>query len=1010
MSLVSSLAAFGLRQLLGDGIENVGQAVIGLFRDHSQTLPKAIQRAQERTWQALAVALAGDGLLDRVRVFFASGDDKGVREQIATFLRGTSNSFAGSPAAFRDACLDELRRLRKAKLTLDEAEIARQAAGFRRHADSQGLVDEARRTVEEVAATLSHDYPNLAKLLRTPTPAGPPLLAAAFSYFFRREVETDEELAHGLFFDGLRQLTASQAKAFAEVGKALTTLGDRFEQLERIEGVAVQTHGAVLSLQAEMQRLTCLHLADAGEIRSLLEQVQQHLAHLGMQQGEVRPQHSFSIRGDDERRAVKVLLERFRRLPGEEQRQVPALLNGLGKLQVGAGDFGGASQTFHEVVRNLADPAGLAEGFFNAYRAALEERKWDAALEAIRQAASLDPGRFAPFPLHRYQPRRILGAGGFGTAVLCLDRHFDEEVVVKILHATDLAEVFREARVLRKLSHPAVISVRDCEYADPAGQARPYIVMDYFAGVSLEAFVREHGPLPVLDLLGIARPVAEGMRAAHFRGVFHRDLKPENILVRKEGADWVVKVVDFGLALRRQAEETVLGRSVAGTVQYAHPEQLGRLPGVKVGPYSDVYAYGKTCCYALFRTTEPRRRQWASIPEALADLLEKCIEHELELRLPDFGRVLEVLESLDPGRAFLREQGVEVGAVEREEPCQDDQPRPQEVEEQQAPALPEPVPSRLAEARECLSRAKALRDVDLKQAINEATEAIRLEPSFAEAYAWRGEVYEKEGDTDAAIADWVEAVRLDVKLDEAVIPSLVLAYSRRGGQLESYGDYQQAIHDYTEVIRRDPTLAEEFRPRLAKAYASRGHAVNDDSLMGHDFDTPIECFTEAALLEPKWTEDLVAAYIDRADDLARESCFEDALADYNEALRLDSGLAKDGDFCMKRARAAAGEADQEDEEDEEDIDDDDCDEFPEEDFEEDSNGDGDCREALHNAATALDDQDLEGAEDWLSRYEELREDGRREPIGGDKRCRRLRALIRKEEAKYDSGVDLTDDE
>ena len=95
------------------------------------------------------------------------------------------------------------------------------------------------------------------------------------------------------------------------------------------------------------------------------------------------------------------------------------------------GDFAGATHTFGEVVQAVADPAGQAEAFGNAYRAALEQRKWDQALEAIRQSATLDPQRFAPFPLHRYEPRRILGAGGFGTAILCHDGNLNEDVVIK---------------------------------------------------------------------------------------------------------------------------------------------------------------------------------------------------------------------------------------------------------------------------------------------------------------------------------------------------------------------------------------------------------------------------------------------------------------------------------------------------------------------------------------------------------------------------------------------------
>ena len=272
MSLLSQLVGFGLRQVIGDAGDDAA-AVVALverrFRDHSRALPDALDRAHRRAWQALGVALAGDGLLDRVKVFFASGDDKGVREQVQLFLKGNAVALDGAPADFRRDCLDELKRLRASGLLSaaagSPAEVARQVAGFRRHADPQGLVEESRRAVAGVADALAERYPKLSRLLRAPTPAGPPLLAAAFCYFFRREVETDDELAHGLFFDGLRQLSASQAKAFGEVGKALAALGGQFdalfEQMDRVKAavvethaVAVATHGAVLDMQAEVQR------------------------------------------------------------------------------------------------------------------------------------------------------------------------------------------------------------------------------------------------------------------------------------------------------------------------------------------------------------------------------------------------------------------------------------------------------------------------------------------------------------------------------------------------------------------------------------------------------------------------------------------------------------------------------------------------------------------------------------------------------------------------------------
>src|SRR5471032_45912 len=116
MSLVTQLAGFALRQVIGGYGDNVVE-VVGVveqhFRDHSRTLPKALDHAHQRAWQALGVALAGDGLLDRVKVFFASGDDKGVREQVQLFLDGNAVSFDGTPADFRRDCLDELKRLRK---------------------------------------------------------------------------------------------------------------------------------------------------------------------------------------------------------------------------------------------------------------------------------------------------------------------------------------------------------------------------------------------------------------------------------------------------------------------------------------------------------------------------------------------------------------------------------------------------------------------------------------------------------------------------------------------------------------------------------------------------------------------------------------------------------------------------------------------------------------------------------------------------------------------------------
>ncbi|HBI46353.1 MAG TPA: hypothetical protein DDY78_26405, partial [Planctomycetales bacterium] len=98
MSPITQLVGFGLRQVIGDYADSAVQIAVVIeqrFRDHSTTLPKALNHAHNRAWQSLGVALAGDGLLDRVKVFFASGDDKGVREQVQLFLDGNAVSFDG---------------------------------------------------------------------------------------------------------------------------------------------------------------------------------------------------------------------------------------------------------------------------------------------------------------------------------------------------------------------------------------------------------------------------------------------------------------------------------------------------------------------------------------------------------------------------------------------------------------------------------------------------------------------------------------------------------------------------------------------------------------------------------------------------------------------------------------------------------------------------------------------------------------------------------------------------
>jgi formylglycine-generating enzyme required for sulfatase activity/tRNA A-37 threonylcarbamoyl transferase component Bud32 len=687
MHASAELFAYGLRQVIdvspevlenlaemaGQVAESAGTAgkIIALLRkrltDHGETLPRALAGANDRAWQAVAVALAGRGFLTRVKEFFTGTTPKVIHEQVEGFLARNADSFPGTSDEFRRSCLAELHQARKCGLLsadrLDPDATARQAAAYQGLADPQGLVAGARQAAAAVADALPADYPNLARLLKGATPPGQaPLLVSAFCFFFRREVEGRPELARGLIFDGLRQLSASQESAFAQVGDALATLnahlrgqGRRFEdvldQLGQIEAV-------VTGIDAKVDALT--------------EQIADLARRNHVPSGPPRPQYAVTINNEREQALARRLLEEVRKLPPERQRADDLSL--LGDVLRAAGLFPEARESYAGAAGRTEDRAARAAVHYKAYLAALEQRQWDEGLAALTEAATLDEAHYAPFPLHQFQPRRILGAGGFGTAFLCHDQYMGCDVVIKSLHHAELERgldmVFAEARTLLLLSreHPAIIGVQHCSYAD-AARARPYIVMDYFPAVSLQAHLEQLGPkavLPLEDFLPVARQLAEAVKAAHARGVLHRDLKPDNVLVRKDNGRWQVKVIDFGLAVRTRVvqvstsrpvrERTVYGDSAAGTARYAPPEQMGEMPGVPVGTYSDVYAFGKLCCFALFRDTEPKSRHWESIPSALYRMLEQCIEKDLEHRLRDFGAVLPVLEALDPTEVKRRQQ------------------------------------------------------------------------------------------------------------------------------------------------------------------------------------------------------------------------------------------------------------------------------------------------------------------------------------------------------------------
>ncbi len=658
MGMFQNLSTLAFRQFVEGACQAVGvttgektvQGVVDFlsrhFRDHSLTLTTAMQKANDHAWRAMEVALAGESLWN----WLDKADNKAFRQHVRTFLETTPlDGLPGHVPQFRQKCLKELREARKQGLlggSLEPSALAQHVGEFARFSDPESVLNAEWQALSLMAEELEkQDYNHLSHIVRLKTGGeqNHAILVVAVRFFLRREIETNSELFQGLAWAKFELLQSGQDQGFRQLGEVFTSYYEQMEALlESVHGVVLETHGVVLDIQNEVNNLA---------------------QKFDLLQREIRPKDSLSIQNETERQLVKQLVQRYRALPQEERQQVPSLLNAIGKLEVAAGSFASAQKDFAEAAELSQDQAEQAEAHFNLFGASLERSDWETARQAITMAAELAPARYSPFPLTKYEPERILGAGGFGVAFLCRNRHLDTRVVVKTLRSDtldrDMKDVFKEAQILEQLDHPAIIRLRDCDYADPE-MSRPFLVMDFFDGQNLEDYVQGSGTLSVEELISLMRPVCEALKAAHDQNILHRDIKPGNLLVRKESdGSWRVKVIDFGLALKQQvmhttsisaavSMKTTLGYSIAGTMDYGAPEQMGKLPGVAVGPYTDIYGFARTCCYALFKTVQPLRKHWREVPDELADLLEQCLSEKPEERLQSFDDVLKGLQHLSP--------------------------------------------------------------------------------------------------------------------------------------------------------------------------------------------------------------------------------------------------------------------------------------------------------------------------------------------------------------------------
>jgi eukaryotic-like serine/threonine-protein kinase len=231
---------------------------------------------------------------------------------------------------------------------------------------------------------------------------------------------------------------------------------------------------------------------------------------------------------------------------------------------------------------------------------------------------------------NRYRLDERIAVGGMAEVWAAEDLDLERRVAVKLLHGSADPDRFaREARAAAGLSHPAICRLYD--YGEEDG--RPYMVLEYLAGGTLEDRLASEEPLPDDDAERIAREVASGLAHAHERGLVHRDIKPGNVLFDEEGA---AKITDFGIARVVDASTLTEAGTLLGTAAYISPEQAR---GERATPASDVYSFG----VILYRMLTGRLPFEAQSPLELAAMHEAADPPAVSTLRPDAPRSLELV-------------------------------------------------------------------------------------------------------------------------------------------------------------------------------------------------------------------------------------------------------------------------------------------------------------------------------------------------------------------------------
>ncbi len=262
--------------------------------------------------------------------------------------------------------------------------------------------------------------------------------------------------------------------------------------------------------------------------------------------------------------------------------------------------------------------------------------------------------------ISHYKVLEKVGEGGMGVVYKAEDTRLGRTVALKFLAAHLLKDAEsrkrfdREAKAVAALNHPNICTIHEIDEAE----GRTFLALEFIEGESLQARI-ERGPLPLEDALDLARQAADGLEAAHEKGVVHRDIKPGNLLITPKGQ---LKILDFGLALLTEGSKLTQLDTTLGTIAYMSPEQTmaadtdsrtdiwalgvvlyemvsGRLPFR--GDYDRAVMYSITS-----EEPEPLTALRTGVPMELEWLINKCLAKQPDGRYQNAADLIVDLTAL----------------------------------------------------------------------------------------------------------------------------------------------------------------------------------------------------------------------------------------------------------------------------------------------------------------------------------------------------------------------------